>query len=390
MARSTLVSSLTAAVFPLAALLSCGGSQSDATPAPTPTAAPSPAVAAEIAAVPAGESGTPQLLTRPARPDRASPIPSGVDPKRPVATVNGRPIPAAKAYTVYRMNKDMLQKRGRVLSATDDQALRAQSLEVVVGDELLHQAAVAGGTKVAAAEVDAAFAQLKQRVGSEEAYKKFLAESEFTPAEVRKEIERNMVTQAYQKSLVAGKGVSEEQAKQFYEANAPKGMFKVPEQVHVQYILVKAAEKDPEPVRAEAKKRAEEAAKRAAAGEDFGALAKEYSQDPSAPRGGDVGLVPRGVMFPEFEAVAFSTKPGDVSPVFQTPKGFNVMKILEKKPESNRTFEEVKSALILDMGRLIEQDVVKAKVKELAAGAKLELLDPAFAVPTPPVPATKP
>jgi parvulin-like peptidyl-prolyl isomerase len=298
--------------------------------------------------------------------------------------VNGRPIPAEKVYTVYQMNKEMLARRGRVLSGADDQALRAQSLEAVVADELLYQAAKAKGFKAGAAELDEALKQLKLRVGSDAAYRTFLAESGFTEASVRNEVERKVMTEAYQKSLVAGKGgVTDEQVKQFYEANVSKGMFNAPEQVHVQYILVRANEKDPESVKAEARKRVDEAAKRATAGEDFAALAKEYSQDVSASRGGDVGLIPRGVTFPEFEAVAFSTKPGEVSAVFETPKGFNVMKILEKKPESTRTYDEVKAALKLDMGRLIEQDVLKAKVQELAAGAKIELLDATFAIPGP-------
>jgi parvulin-like peptidyl-prolyl isomerase len=390
MARPRPWRSLTAAALPLLALLGCGNSHDKGTLAPVPAAAP-----ATSAAAPSSEAAVPPAPSHaapppPAAPNTASPVPPGVDPQRPVATVNGKPIPAEKVYSVYEMNKAMLQQRGRVLNGTDDQALKAQSLEVVVADELLYQAALAKGISVGAAEVDATVKQFKARVGSDEAYKKFLAESGLTDAAVRKEVERNMQTEAYRKGLDAGKGVSEEQARKFYDANAPKGMFNVPEQVHVQYILVKATDKDPESVRIDAKKRAEEAAKRAAAGEDFTALAKQYSQDPTAARGGDIGLFPRGVMFPKFEEVAFSAKPGDVSPVFETPKGFNVMKVLERKPESTRSFDDVKSALMLDMGRVLEQDLLQNKVRELAAGAKIAILDPTFAMPPRPPAAQAP
>src|SRR5439155_20152847 len=95
-------------------------------------------------------------------------------------------------------------------------------------------------------------------------------------------------------------------------------------------------------------------------------LAKRYSQDPTAARGGDIGFIPRGVMPPKFEEIAFASKPGDVSAVFETPKGFSVIKVLEKKPVSTRSYDEVKSALLLEMGRLMEQDIVGAKVRELA------------------------
>ena len=89
-------------------------------------------------------------------------------------------------------------------------------------------------------------------------------------------------------------------------------------------------------------------------------------------------------MFPKFEEIAFAGKPGDVTPLFETPKGFNVMKILEKKPESTRSYDEVKDALMLDMGRLMEQDIVRAKIQELAARAQIAVLDSSFNPPAPP------
>jgi hypothetical protein len=60
------------------------------------------------------------------------------------------------------------------------------------------------------------------------------------------------------------------------------------------------------------------------------------------------------------------------------------MKVLEKKPESTRTYEEVKEALMADLGRVMQQDALKAKVRELSAAAKIAVLDPAFAMPPPP------
>jgi len=368
MTRTILLRSLTAAALPLLTLVSCGRSHDDAASAPVPS--PSPSAARPAAPAP-GAAAAP-----------APPTP--LDTHKPAATVNGRPIPAAKVYSVYRMNQQMLLQRGRQLSGNDDQALKAQSLEAVIADELLYQAALAQGVTVPPAEIEAAVKQLKARAGSDEAYKKFLAESGVDDADVYQEIGRNMKTAAYGKSLVGGKAVTEDQAKKFYDANVGKGMFNVPEQVHVQFILVRATDKDPESVRSDAKKRAEEAAKRATAGEDFTALVKQYSQDQTASRGGDIGLVPRGVLFPSFEDVAFSSKPGTVSPVFETPKGFNVLKVLEKNPESTRTYDEVKSALMEDLGRLMEQDAVRAKIQELAASAKIAIFDPAFARPAPP------
>ena len=361
-----------AAVLPLVALMGCGGPHGGAPP---------PSGSAEkTIETPQRASATPESA-------RVSRAPSAAG--RPLAIVNGTPIAAERVASVYRMNRTMLQQRGRTLSEADDRALKTQSLEAVVADELLFQAAVAKGITVSASEIDAAMKRIKLRAGSDEAYAKLLASSGLTDAGAHAEIERNLRTEAFRKSLLAGKDVSEADAKKYYDANAPKGMFNVPERIHVRLILVRASDSDPEPVRAEAKKRAEEAARRATAGEDFAGLARQYSQDPAAANGGDIGVVPKGAMFPKFEEIAFATKPGEVSPVFQTPQGFNVLKVLEKLPVSTQSYDEVKSSLQREMSLMMEQEVVGAKVRELAATAKIKVLDTSPPQPAPP-PSRKP
>ncbi len=368
--------------LPVAALMSCGGHDKSTTAqAPAPSA--TPASVAQAAPVPPPDPASNLPAAALPQPGRENSHTTGINSGRTIARVNGKPIYAEKVLSVYEMNKDMLQQRGRTLNATEDQALKSQSLEAVVADELFYQAALAKGFTASPTDVDTALSQFKVRAGSEENYRKFVADSGLTDTEVRAEVARNLQTEAYRKSLFAGRSVTDDEAKKYYDTNAPKGMFKAPEQVHVQYILVKVAEKDPESVRLDARTRAEEAAKRASAGEDFAALAKQYSQDATAARGGDIGFFPRGVMFPKFEEVAFSAKPGDVSSVFETPKGFNVMKVLEKKPETNRSYDEVKTQLKLEMGRLMQEDAVRSKIRELATAAKIELLDDSFAPPRP-------
>ena len=353
---------------------------SDANPAPTAPAAASPAPAQQR---PASQAAAPVPVSIP-----ESPVPPGVDPKKPIATVNGKAVVAEKVYAVYQMNKMMLAQRGRTLNPSEDQMLRNQSLQLVMADELLYQAAVAAGVKASSAEVDAALKQWRERAGSEENIKAFMKSSGMSAEDVRHELERNTITESYRKTLLAGHGVTEAQAKEFYAGNPD--MFKVPEQAHVQYILVKCTDKEAESVRAEAKKRAEEARKRAAGGEDFGAVAKLYSQDATAAKGGDIGFFPRGVMPPKFEEIVFALKPGQVSDVFQTPTGFNVLKLVELKPPGVRPFDEIKSQLMLEMGRAQEEDIVQQKLRTLSTAAKVELLDQSFAAPRPPAQAQTP
>ncbi len=68
------------------------------------------------------------------------------------------------------------------------------------------------------------------------------------------------------------------------------------------------------------------------AGEDFSELAKKYSEEPSAQMsGGDLGYAGRGAMVPEFEAVAFKIKKGEISQPFKSPFGFHIMQLLDRR-----------------------------------------------------------
>ena len=70
-------------------------------------------------------------------------------------------------------------------------------------------------------------------------------------------------------------------------------------------------------------------------GEKFAMLARLYSDDPgSASKGGDLGFVERGTLYPEFEAAAFNLKTGEISHVIKTQAGYHIIQMIERKGES--------------------------------------------------------
>lgn len=108
-----------------------------------------------------------------------------------------------------------------------------------------------------------------------------------------------------------------------YETQLAKTKFKPTDQ-EIQDYFAKHPELDPKAAR----QKAEDVLKRARAGEDFAALAKEFSDDPgSKTQGGDLGWFGRGQMIKEFEDAAFNLKDNQISDVVETKYGFHIIKV---------------------------------------------------------------
>ena len=89
--------------------------------------------------------------------------------------------------------------------------------------------------------------------------------------------------------------------------------------------------KEDESLNKDKREKAEEILKRIKNGEDFATLAKEFSEDPSAAEGGNLGWFGKGAMVQEFEDAAFALSPGQVSEVVKAEDGYHIIKVNDKK-----------------------------------------------------------
>ena len=126
----------------------------------------------------------------------------------------------------------------------------------------------------------------------------------------------------------------------FYKQNLQQ--YQTPAQVRASHILLKLEGKDEKQVQA----LADDIAKKAKAGADFAALAKQYSEDESNNmNGGDLDYFGRGRMVAEFEQAAFAMKSGEISNPVKTAFGFHIIKVVDNKPETTRPVAEVRSEI---------------------------------------------
>jgi peptidyl-prolyl cis-trans isomerase D len=135
--------------------------------------------------------------------------------------------------------------------------------------------------------------------------------------------------------------VPEADVKRAYDENIEQ--YSTPEQIRASHILLKTEGKDDAAVKA----RIEDILKQAKGGADFGELAKKYSEDESnAKTGGDLDYFGHGKMVPEFDAVAFTLQPGQISDVVKTQFGYHIIKLTDKKPGTTRPFAELRQQLM--------------------------------------------
>jgi len=177
--------------------------------------------------------------------------------------------------------------------------------------------------------------------------------------------------------------VSDAEVKEYYDLHADE--FKTDDQVHARHILIKTEGRTD----AEALALAKSIKGRLDKGEDFAALAKQYSEDPgSKDKGGDLGYFGKGQMVPQFEAAAFGLPPNTISEPVKSTYGYHLIQPLNLRPAGQRTLEEsaaqIRSNLAQDRagteaemrGRRMAKQIHDEGLKTDAQLKKLTEMDP--------------
>lgn len=216
----------------------------------------------------------------------------------------------------------------------DDPALRKKILNGMITEKLLYAQAELDSVVVSDDEVtqmlDNQMNYFIQQYGSKERVEETYGMSiERIKREFRDDTKKNLMAQKIQQQKFGEIDVTRREVEQFYETYKDS-LGLIPEKFTLSHIFIDPSKSE------NAKKRAKEFAESLLDslknGADFAVLATKYSDDPgSRAQGGDLGLVQRGMFYPEFEAAAFALKEGEISGVVESPVGFHIIQLLEKK-----------------------------------------------------------
>ena len=288
-----------------------------------------------------------------------------------VAVVNGTVINQAEFDSEMNRVLERLQRTGRFPNDLERSQIKKQVLENLIARELLYQESQKKGIKVDQKEIEEQITALKGRFPSEVEFKNALSTANLTEADLRFQFERDVAIRKLLDDQIGGKStVSEKESRAYYDSNLAS--FKKSEQVRASHILIKVDPGADEAKKAEARTKIESLQAKLKNGEDFGALAKEYSEGPSGPKGGDLGFFGRGQMVKPFEETAFSMKPGQVSGMVETRFGYHLIMVTERTPESTLSYEEVKDRLEQYLKQQKVQEEIAAYVETLKSNAKIE------------------
>ena len=219
-------------------------------------------------------------------------------------------------------------------------ALRDQVLKMLIDEKLVYAQAGLDSISVSEDEIgkqiDYQISQLTQQYGSKERVEQMYNMSmEKIKRELRDDVRKNIMIQKMQEKKFGQVESSRREVEDFF------GQFKdslgvIPEKVKLWHIF-----KNPQTssaLKGKYKATAQAILDSIKAGGDFAEFAKKYSEDPgSATQGGDLGFVKRGVFYPEFEGAAYALKEKQLSEVIESPVGYHIIQLLERRGESIHT-----------------------------------------------------
>lgn len=242
-----------------------------------------------------------------------------------IAVVNGEP------YTLSNVNRYSNERFRRGFptgSLAEINSADRDTLEQFVTDKLLEAEVREGGINISDEDVTRYIEQVKKTNRlSDEDLKTALSREGQTLASYRLSVKSQMEKAEIIDRQVRRKvNITDADVERYYKLNMKN--YRTDERAHIRHILFSLAENAPPDQVQRTMERAKEIHQRIVNGEDFAALAREYSEGAGRAAGGDIGWVKRGTLIAGLEEIAFQKlSVGQVSEPFRTTMGVHIVKL---------------------------------------------------------------
>ncbi len=250
---------------------------------------------------------------------------------------------------------------------TDARATRCQILEELLFQKLLLNQAELDSVQITNDQVeqtmDARFRYYMQQFGSQEKLEQYYKKSMLQlREEFKTPVREQLMVDEVQQKLVTDLKVTPSEVRAFFNS-LPKDSIPMIDTEYELGQIVKEPAINKEELEA-TRERLRTLRDRIMKGESFNTLAVLYSEDPgSSKKSGEVGLMTRGTLQPEYEAAAFGLKKGEISEIIKTKAGFHIIQLIERRGE------QINTRHILLIPKISEVDLIKAsKLLDSVAG----------------------
>jgi len=269
---------------------------------------------------------------------------------------------------VVKFILDNLGSRMEQLKQLDADTLKQyieRNTQMLTDRKLILAEAKKAGFAVVKEDIDEVINDQAEQSGGMDKFMEALSANGVTLDKVRDSIEVEIIIQKFLDSIVAKDIiVTDDEIQAIYSAEKTAS---------VRHILLMTQGKTDEEI-TEIRKKTEDILARAKGGEDFAALAKEFTEDPGSKESGglyeDFG---RGKMVKPFEDAAFSVPVGEISGIVETQYGFHILKVLDRKKET-RPLEEVKEEITEQIKQSKIGENFGAYMADLRAKAEIEVI----------------
>ncbi|HSH45856.1 MAG TPA: peptidylprolyl isomerase [Longimicrobiales bacterium] len=261
--------------------------------------------------------------------------------------------------------------------------LKLEQLEAMVNELVIIHAAQRDSVEVfddeIQAQVDDAMSEMERRVGGRQALERALEQEGLTLQSYRDNmaqgIRRNAIRQRYMATVQQERRpppVTDDEIRAFFEARRNE-IGTRPATIEFRQIVVSPQATDS--ARNAALAEAENVLSQLREGEDFEVLARRHSDDPgSRERGGDLGWFRAGRMVPEFERMAFSLRPGQISPIVESSFGFHIIRVDRVRGPERQARHILIRPEITDRDRARTRDRAAEVAEALRSGTSVDSL----------------